>query len=63
MSSIRWGYSQKKKAIWFYKAGVNFRAMCWMRNKTELQEHFQRCEMTNLEYLEGLSKLKEIYHA
>ena len=59
MQKIRWGYSKKRKAVWFYKAGVNFRGMCWMWSKTELDEHFQRCEMTNLEYLEGLVKIKE----
>lgn len=55
----RWGFSKNKKAVWFYKAGVNFRGMCWSWTKKDLDEHLKCCEMTNLEYLEGVIKLKE----
>jgi hypothetical protein len=63
MSNTRWGYSKKKEAIWFYKGTSNSRSLCWAKNAEELALHFRYCEMTNLEYLEGLDKLKEINHA
>lgn len=59
MNKTRWGYSKSKKAIWFYKAGDNFRGMCWAWSKEDLERHFSTSCLTNLEYLEGLNKLKE----
>ena len=63
MSKTRWGISQKKKAIWFYKRDRTSRSLCWSWSEEELKDHLARKCLTNLEYLEGLNKLKEIYYA
>lgn len=60
MIKIRWGISTKKKAVWFYKSQPGSRSMCWSWLKEDLADHFHRCNLTNLEYLEGLIKLKEM---
>jgi hypothetical protein len=59
ISDTRWGISKKKKAIWFFKKESTSRSMCWSRSIKELDDHLKRCNMTNLEYLEGLLKFKE----
>jgi len=59
MNKTRWGFSKSKKAVWFYKSAETSRGICWSRSKTDLDEHYKKCNLTNLEYLEGLDKLKE----
>ena len=63
MQATRWGISQKRKAIWFYKSERCSRSMCWAYSEEELKDHLVRKCLTNLEYLEGLIKLKEIHYA
>jgi hypothetical protein len=59
MTKIRWGYSKYKKAIWFYQSTETSRELCWSWSKEDLEDHYKRCTLTNLEYLEGLNLLKE----
>lgn len=60
MNSIRWGISKKRKAIWFYKKERTSRSICWSWTDVDLKEHLRTKCLTNLEYLEGLDKLKEL---
>ena len=60
MNKVRWGISKKKKAMWLYKRQSGSRSMCWMWTKDDVGMHFKTCDLTNLEYLEGLNKIKEL---
>lgn len=59
MTKTRWGYSRYKKAVWFYKSTETSRGLCWSWSEEDLKDHYNKCGLTNLEYLEGLDKLKE----
>jgi len=63
MGKTRFGISQKKKAVWFYKKERTSRSMCWIYSVIDAREHLNRKCLTNLEYLEALNKLKEINYA
>jgi hypothetical protein len=58
-SKTRWGWSSKKQGLWFYKKLPTSRSMCWSWTEEDLEEHFGHNDFTNLEYLEGLNRLKE----
>lgn len=57
--TTRWGFSKKRKGVWFFKKERTSRSMCWSRSESDLKNHLITKCLTNLEYLEGLNLLKE----
>ena len=56
----RWFTSYSTKTLMLFKRDGCSKGICYIRTEDDAKFHMKACNMTNLEYLEAVNRLKEI---